>query len=685
MEVEKQTPVLDPPIPSTPIHPPSEASIVLDSVVTDSSEVADNAGAPHETPIIKDEDNVVNTGITENLPVFEATPSEDLVHAVVPLKDEPPAGKKLMIGKALWDYTAIEDNELSFKAGDNIEIIELCNDDWYEGRLGESVDNTTETPNNSTSYPDEHLKETEAMVPLDSPPLDQIVPDAVHVLEQEESENPFADNEEEDEEESYVEVNVPDGEEGGNLDMADGVSDVSYGNDISQPLVAKLEGTVEEDAVEAPDVVAQEALYVPLEGEASVEPPPEEGFLTRPWRWAKDDEGQIYYWNEDTGERTWDPPPGYGTPIGSDTEYRRGHEKQLSNESAAISFSTTAPKGDDETASLSLAGLDLNLSLVDPIPSDLVRKEGPVRRKLKREDDMREPRITATWKSMYAMVCVGFIVFLKDAPAKSRAVGKDTTSKKNAFMITLDNGTGRQWLIAPDSDASQWIDVLRSCSRDRITLAEYENAVSRMFSRSKSEPDLLSIPIIGAKARRSTTAGKEKDTIATVTDQERSKSQVRSKLTAFFSKKTTNPKGKDKGIPEAEVVTNTVFGGDLASEVEGRKVPEVVEVCCAEVERRGLLSQGIYRLSGNTTTIQKLRASFNAYESVKLDSEDTDINVVAGLLKLYFRELPNPLIPFEFYEPIIKAAKIDDYNERLIQFKNLIQALPHPTTTFLNS
>ncbi|KAI9092694.1 hypothetical protein DFS34DRAFT_285915 [Phlyctochytrium arcticum] len=39
--------------------------------------------------------------------------------------------------RALWDYHAIEGNELSFKAGAIISIIELCNDDWYEGQVGD--------------------------------------------------------------------------------------------------------------------------------------------------------------------------------------------------------------------------------------------------------------------------------------------------------------------------------------------------------------------------------------------------------------------------------------------------------------------------------------------------------------------------------------------------------------------
>jgi hypothetical protein len=96
------------------------------------------------------------------------------------------------------------------------------------------------------------------------------------------------------------------------------------------------------------------------------------------------------------------------------------------------------------------------------------------------------------------------------------------------------------------------------------------------------------------------------------------------------------------------------FGGylDLQLDKENRSVPRVVELCCAEVERRGIASVGIYRLSGNAATIQKIKTMFNQRmkknisilgcymltiiiieEEVRFDDEDMDINVVTGVMK----------------------------------------------------
>lgn len=53
-----------------------------------------------------------------------------------------------------------------------------------------------------------------------------------------------------------------------------------------------------------------------------------------------------------------------------------------------------------------------------------------------------------------------------------------------------------------------------------------------------------------------------------------------------------------------------------------------------------------------------------------------DVNVIAALLKLFFRELLVPVIPFDMYTQFINASKIEDYNNKLIEIKTLIQTLP---------
>ena len=90
-----------------------------------------------------------------------------------------------------------------------------------------------------------------------------------------------------------------------------------------------------------------------------------------------------------------------------------------------------------------------------------------------------------------------------------------------------------------------------------------------------------------------------------------------------------------------------MFGCTLEKLCQKEKVsiPKFVSLCMQEVEKRGLNSVGIYRLSGNTAEITKLRYLVDQDEPYTLsDAQWDDINVITGALKLFFRELPNPLI-----------------------------------------
>lgn len=61
----------------------------------------------------------------------------------------------------------------------------------------------------------------------------------------------------------------------------------------------------------------------------------------------------------------------------------------------------------------------------------------------------------------------------------------------------------------------------------------------------------------------------------------------------------------------------------------------------------GLDFDGLYRINGNQAQIQKLRLLVDDRDDYNL--ADYDINVLTGALKLFFRELKEPLIPFTLY------------------------------------
>ena len=120
------------------------------------------------------------------------------------------------------------------------------------------------------------------------------------------------------------------------------------------------------------------------------------------------------------------------------------------------------------------------------------------------------------------------------------------------------------------------------------------------------------------------------------------------------------------------------FGVDLAEQMarDSCEVPPILPKCCQAIEAYGLQSQGIYRLSGTTSKVAKLkerldrgmltfssesasdRLSNTDLDSVDLHSEEwtSDINNVASLLKLWLRDLPEPLLTYSLQQGFIEAA-----------------------------
>ncbi|KAA0186753.1 hypothetical protein HAZT_HAZT009770 [Hyalella azteca] len=106
-----------------------------------------------------------------------------------------------------------------------------------------------------------------------------------------------------------------------------------------------------------------------------------------------------------------------------------------------------------------------------------------------------------------------------------------------------------------------------------------------------------------------------------------------------------------------------LFGAPIASVTkrEKRCVPFVVTRCVREVERRGIGELGIYRVSGMSSDITRLKKSFetNPYEAEQLIKE-VDIHSVTGLLKLFLRELPEALFTSSLYPSFFNAYVSSD-------------------------
>ncbi|XP_061818367.1 rho GTPase-activating protein 31 [Nerophis lumbriciformis] len=138
--------------------------------------------------------------------------------------------------------------------------------------------------------------------------------------------------------------------------------------------------------------------------------------------------------------------------------------------------------------------------------------------------------------------------------------------------------------------------------------------------------------------------------------------------------KGTKQKTKKKG-------GENVFGCDLTEHLQtsGQDVPQVLQKCAEFIEKHGIVD-GIYRLSGVTSNIQRLRQEFSSEACPDLTREVylQDIHCVGSLCKLYFRELPNPLLTYELYSKFTEAASVCGDHERLLHIQKVVRELPTP-------
>nr|XP_028566570.1 rho GTPase-activating protein 30 isoform X1 [Podarcis muralis] len=125
-----------------------------------------------------------------------------------------------------------------------------------------------------------------------------------------------------------------------------------------------------------------------------------------------------------------------------------------------------------------------------------------------------------------------------------------------------------------------------------------------------------------------------------------------------------------------------VFGCDLIEHLQlsGRDVPQVLKSCTEFVEQHGIVD-GIYRLSGVSSNIQKLRLEFDndrGSPDLNKDLYLQDIHCVSSLCKAYFRELPNPLLTYQLYDKFADAVAIQMEEGRLEKIKDVLKELPVP-------
>ncbi|XP_053294746.1 rho GTPase-activating protein 12 isoform X14 [Pleuronectes platessa] len=404
------------------------------------------------------------------------------------------------------------------------------------------------------------------------------------------------------------------------------------------------------------------------------------------WETHKDQNGRHFYYHRGTKETTWKPPRARDASSGNS-----GGDNHSAGESSEYNLSPPQPSGDaPKSRSLDRRNMEPIVltkwrhSAYVQEPNDKPSEKCGVLNVTKITEFGKKVR--KSWTSSWTVLQGHTLLFAKEKGGGSSWFGgsqtkpeftvdlrggsvewasKDKSSKKHVVELKTRHGT--DLLIQWDTDTiiNDWYRVLQ------------ETIITHAWESDEAiEEDLPESPGFetGDKEQRDSKKGRAMKNSSSVDTNDNKK--TRHKLKKFLTRRPTLQSVRDKGYIEDQV-----FGCSLSSlcHRENGTVPSFVTTCIDHVETSGLCVDGIYRVSGNLAVIQKLRFAVNHDEKVNLaDGKWEDIHVTTGALKMYFRELPEPLFTYSLFHDFVSSIKISDYKQRVHSIKDLVRQLPKP-------
>ncbi|XP_064224562.1 rho GTPase-activating protein 12 isoform X5 [Aotus nancymaae] len=473
--------------------------------------------------------------------------------------------------------------------------------------------------------------------------------------------------------------------------------------------------------------ISQSALP-PLPGSPAIQ-------INGEWETHKDSSGRCYYYNRGTQERTWKPPRWTRDASISKGDFQSPGDqewlKHVDDQGRQYYYSADGSRSEWELPKYNassqqqreiIKSRSLDRRLQEPIVLtkwrhstivlDTNDKESPTASKPclpenesspsspKHQDTDQEKygllnvtkiaengkKVRKNWLSSWAVLQGSSLLFTKTQGSSTSWFGsnqskpeftvdlkgatiemasKDKSSKKNVFELKTRQGT--ELLIQSDNDTviNDWFKVLSSTINNQ--------AVETDEGIEEEIPDSPGIEKHDKEKEQKDPKKLRSLKVSTIDSSEQKK--TKKNLKKFLTRRPTLQAVREKGY-----IKDQVFGSNLANlcQRENGTVPKFVKLCIEHVEEHGLDVDGIYRVSGNLAVIQKLRFAVNHDEKLDLnDSKWEDIHVITGALKMFFRELPEPLFTFNHFNDFVNAIK-QEPRQRVTAVKDLIRQLPKP-------
>ncbi|XP_011940076.1 PREDICTED: rho GTPase-activating protein 12 isoform X4 [Cercocebus atys] len=474
--------------------------------------------------------------------------------------------------------------------------------------------------------------------------------------------------------------------------------------------------------------ISQSALP-PLPGSPAIQ-------INGEWETHKDSSGRCYYYNRGTQERTWKPPRWTRDASISKGDFQSPGDqewlKHIDDQGRQYYYSADGSRSEWELPKYNassqqqreiIKSRSLDRRLQEPIVLtkwrhstivlDTNDKESPTASKPcfpenesspsspKHQDTDQEKygllnvtkiaengkKVRKNWLSSWAVLQGSSLLFTKTQGSSTSWFGsnqskpeftvdlkgatiemasKDKSSKKNVFELKTRQGT--ELLIQSDNDTviNDWFKVLSSTINNQAV--DTDEGIEEEIL-----PDSPGIEKHDKEKEQKDPKKLRSFKVSSIDSSEQKK--TKKNLKKFLTRRPTLQAVREKGY-----IKDQVFGSNLANlcQRENGTVPKFVKLCIEHVEEYGLDVDGIYRVSGNLAVIQKLRFAVNHDEKLDLnDSKWEDIHVITGALKMFFRELPEPLFTFNHFNDFVNAIK-QEPRQRVAAVKDLIRQLPKP-------
>ncbi|XP_021947471.1 rho GTPase-activating protein 12 [Folsomia candida] len=322
---------------------------------------------------------------------------------------------------------------------------------------------------------------------------------------------------------------------------------------------------------------------------------------------------------------------------------------------------------------------------------DVIR-EGPIARSKITENGKK---LRKSWSVIYCVLTESHLSLFKDQKSFLMLTKTEVeielngatvewtderSSRKNVFQLSTLSDLQMLFQLDDKSLAQEWFESIRYVTEKNDSTLD----ISMRLRSNPESPDNLLDPPVGERKISSRLNRNKSTKLRITTVEDKDKIKIKESLRRFFSRRPPRESLVKKGIYKDE----SVFGCSLEKlcTLEKEDVPRFVQECIVAIESRpeNLKTDGIYRASGNLSQVQKIRLQVDQNNLACLFQEE-DVHVLAGCLKLFFRELKEPLIPSELFEKALQACHASNRKEKLNRLGEIVNCLIRPNKCTLQA